>query len=202
MSTRRKKNRAGAVHKLSGDSPPLDTRSPLRRASEAGESLYLGQGLVDRCGSIDSVEALTSEVLPPDPFDWGIVQAEDRAVVEAMLGLLESVCEDHLDSEYYTIMNRLIEVAVTHPDQPLRTRTSHDRLAAGLLWIALVANMDQLVMSSPDASRNASSAAITAAGILWNMPRWTVNFRNSAAPPKRISRYKMAPDKTIISVEK
>lgn len=152
MSTRRKNNRPRAVQKRSAGSPPLDTRSPLRRASESDE-FYVGRSLVDRCGSIDSVEGLTSDVLAPDPFDWSIVPAEDRAVVEVMLGLLESVCEDHLDSEYFTVMKRLIEVAAIHPEQPLRARTSPDRLAAALLWIGLVANMDRLLMSSRGTAR-------------------------------------------------
>ncbi len=136
------------MQKRSGDSPPPDTRSPLRRASEVGDGFYFGKSLVARCGTIDSVEALTSDVLSPDPFDWSIVPVEDRAIVESLLGLLESVCEDHLDGEYFTVMRRLIEVAVVHPERPLRTRTTPNRIAAALLWIALVANMDRIVMSS------------------------------------------------------
>ncbi len=74
--------------------------------------------------------------------------AEDRTVVDAVLRLVEPVCADRLDPEYLTVMKRLIELAAVHPARPLRTRTSPDRLAAALMWVALVGNMDRLVTSS------------------------------------------------------
>jgi len=148
MSRRRKPNRSQGRHQPPGELSASDTRSPLRRAVESAEGFHVGQGLIDRCGGIDNVEALTSEALPSDPFNWEVVPVADRDVVQTMLGLIEPVCQDHLHSEYLTVMRRLIEFAVVHPEQPLRTRTSPDRLAAALLWVALVANMDRLVMSA------------------------------------------------------
>jgi hypothetical protein len=59
-----------------------------------------------------------------------------------VLELLESVCRNHLDDEYLTVLRRLLAFAAAHPEKPLRARTEPERLAAALAWIALVGNVD------------------------------------------------------------
>lgn len=144
---KRKPNRRTTAASESRTAAP-ECVSPLRRSFESSDGYFIGQSLIDRCGTIDAVESLTDEVLPFYPVDWSVVPEADREVVETVLDLVDRVCVVHLDAEYRSVSQRLVLLAASHPAFPLRSRTSPDRLAAAILWIALVANMDRLILRS------------------------------------------------------
>ena len=150
MSRRRKSKRPKPAR--SACSPDPDRRTPLRRAFESDDLRFFVKFLVDRCGTIDAVESLTDDALLPDCVDDESIPTQDRALVRTLLDLIEPVCERHLDDEYFTVLKRLIATTATHPERPLRTRTSPDRLAAALVWIALVGNADRRVGTARGAS--------------------------------------------------
>ena len=146
MTRRRTSNRP--TPRRAASAPEPDGRTPLRRSFESDDLLFFGQFLLDRCGTLAAVEALTDDPLPPERFDDDAVPAQDRAIVGTVLDLIEPVCERHLDGEYATVLKRLVAIAAAHPQRPLRTRTSPDRLAAAMVWIALVGNADRRVGTS------------------------------------------------------
>ncbi len=123
-----------------------DSRSPLRRSYESEDPLFLGQDLIDRCGSIDQLESLTAEPLPAHPVDWGAVPAEDRPLLETLLSLIEPMCLAELDDEYISIVRRLVERCAAHPSRPLRARSRPERLAAALVWVATLGNAEPRVL--------------------------------------------------------
>lgn len=150
MSRRRKTNRPKFDRHQRGlhdQSSELDARTPLRRASELEDAIFYGQFLVDRCGSIDAVEELADEVLPTEQFDWSAVSADDCLIVQTLLDLIERA-RHHIGDENRTVALRLLAIAAAHPDHPLGARTPPERLAAALVWVALIGNYDPLVSTS------------------------------------------------------
>ena len=79
---------------------------------------------------------LDTEELPDEPFDWSAVESRDREIVAAVLERCDAACTDLLDTEYRTIARRILATLATRDPRPLRRTTNHDRLAAGIVWLA------------------------------------------------------------------
>jgi hypothetical protein len=79
---------------------------------------------------------LDTEPLPDEDFDWSGVDAQDRAIVAAVLERCDAACDDLLDTEFRTIARRILAMLATRDPRPLRRTTNHDRLAAGIVWLA------------------------------------------------------------------
>jgi hypothetical protein len=60
--------------------------------------------------------------------------------VSELLDRIEHFCDRSVDPEFLTIL-RLLAVTAAHDDHPLRRRSSPQRIAAALVWIALRGNM-------------------------------------------------------------
>jgi hypothetical protein len=79
---------------------------------------------------------LDTEPLPDEAFDWSGVDAQDRAIVAAVLDRCDAGCDALLDTEYRTIARRILAMLAARDPRPLRRTTNHDRLAAGIVWLA------------------------------------------------------------------
>lgn len=90
---------------------------------------------------MSAYESLSADDLPVDePFDWTSVAVEDRDVVSSVLAALDAFTGDAMFArrqEYVTILRRLLAVAAQQPAGTIRRRTSPERIAAALAWIAL-----------------------------------------------------------------
>lgn len=79
---------------------------------------------------------LDTEPLPDEAFDWSGVDSRDRAMVAAVLDRCDAACDELLDMEFRTIARRILAMLATRDPRPLRRTTNHDRLAAGIVWLA------------------------------------------------------------------
>jgi hypothetical protein len=88
---------------------------------------------------VDDVPALLDldeERLPDEAFDWSTVDPQDRAIVAAVLDRCDAACDELLDTEFRTIARRILAMLATRDPRPLRRTANHDRLAAGVVWLA------------------------------------------------------------------
>src|SRR6478672_10745425 len=79
---------------------------------------------------------LDAERLPDEAFDWSTVDPQDRAIVAAVLDRCDAACDELLDAEFRTIARRILAMLATRDPRPLRRTVNHDRLAAGIVWLA------------------------------------------------------------------
>jgi hypothetical protein len=79
---------------------------------------------------------LDAERLVDEAFDWSGVDSQDRAIVAAVLQRCDAACDELLDPEFRTIARRILAMLATRDPRPLRRTTNHDRLAAGIVWLA------------------------------------------------------------------
>jgi hypothetical protein len=117
--------------------------SPLRDALGSGQWYApMVRQLTAVVGGIDALEGLDTEPIPDEPFAWSTVLDRDRAFVAEVLEATDGSCDEWLDTEYRTIVRRLLALVASHDSRPLRRRTSATRFAAALVWLALNGNGD------------------------------------------------------------
>ncbi len=98
--------------------------------------------LVDRVGSVQELETLDDEPIAPEPFAWSMIDQAHEPVVGRLRATIAEKIGAFLDAEYAVIVDRLLAAAATAPQRPLLGSTKDDRLAAGLVWLALATNDD------------------------------------------------------------
>jgi hypothetical protein len=103
-------------------------------AAEPRPDLF--SSLLPHVDDLTALLDLDAEPLPDEAFDWSTVDPQDRAIVAAVLDRCDAACDDLLDTEFRTIARRILAMLATRDPRPLRRTTNHDRLAAGIVWLA------------------------------------------------------------------
>jgi hypothetical protein len=120
-----------------GPARPDDERIEPDPTDEfARRQLDLFESLIELVGDADTLWSLDSEPLPDEPFDWSVVEPEDRQLVAAVVSLTDRCCDAVLDAEYRTIVRRLIARVASHDPRPLRRHPNAERCAAAFVWLA------------------------------------------------------------------
>lgn len=96
----------------------------------------LFSGLLPHVDDLPSLLDLDTEPLPDEAFDWSGVDSQDRAIVATVLDRCDAACDELLDTEFRTIARRILAMLATRDPRPLRRTVNHDRLAAGIVWLA------------------------------------------------------------------
>jgi hypothetical protein len=100
------------------------------------------RALADIVGGVGALEDLALDPLEEKSFDWERVPSDDAPLVRELLDRIEHFCDRSVDPEFLIIIRRLLAATVTHDDHPLRRRrSSPQRIADALVWIALRGNM-------------------------------------------------------------
>lgn len=146
-----------------------DDTSPLRSALESITWMSTPvRNLADLVGGIEALEQLDDEPVPDEPFDWTDIEDRHREAVGDVLSALDSALGTScpavpsdprevllaigvsgikslwsaaVDAEYRTIVRRLL-ARVAQRDPVMLSRTSPDRTAAALAWLAIHGNDD------------------------------------------------------------
>jgi hypothetical protein len=103
-------------------------------AAEPRHDLF--SSLLPHVDDLPALLDLDAERLPDEGFDWSGVDSQDRAIVAAVLERCDAACDELLDTEFRTIARRILAMLATRDPRPLRRTTNHDRLAAGIVWLA------------------------------------------------------------------
>lgn len=96
--------------------------------------------LIAHVGGADALMRLDAEPLPDEPFDWSVVEAQDRPFVVQILELSDPCCDEMLDTELRTATRRILARVAARDPRALRRSTNARRCAAGLVWLAGRAN--------------------------------------------------------------
>jgi hypothetical protein len=107
-------------------------------AAEPRPDLF--SSLLPHVDDLPALLDLDTERLPDEAFDWSGVDSQDRAIVAAVLDRCDAACDELLDTEFRTIARRILAMLATRDPRPLRRTANHDRLAAGIVWLAGRAN--------------------------------------------------------------
>jgi len=160
--------------RVSGESAPFAGPSTrLRRALESDHLLVQSlRRRADALGGVTALEDLDDSLLPAESFDWSTVRDTDREVAEDVLRRLDAVATE-LPDEYTTVLRRLLAIACQASEATLRRRSSPERIAAALAWIALKGNQDL----------GGSRRFVTSADLLWW--RFGVTSCSALAPSTR-----------------
>ena len=98
------------------------------------------EDLAATVGGQEALDALSSEPLPDEPFDWDRVPDDVRPRVGTVLELVDRCCVELLDVELRTAARRLLaRVAAADPELFLR-RSRLEGTAAAVCWIVATAN--------------------------------------------------------------
>jgi hypothetical protein len=163
--------------------------------------------LADQVGGHDRLMALTTQLLPDEPFDWSGVPVEARDRVADVLTLCDDCCDRHLDVEHRTAVRRLLhDVAIGDPQIFVR-RGKPETAAAALCWMVGRANetvgwsrlqtqdlMRSFGLNSPPRTRaNTMRAAIGADVTKWpgslGSPRYLAAARRQSIIKQRDQEY-------------
>ena len=92
--------------------------------------------LIAHVGDADALWRLDATPLPDESFDWSAVEARDVPFVTEVLARSDKCCDAMLDTEFRTIVRRILARVANRDPRPLRRSTNVDRCAAGLVWLA------------------------------------------------------------------
>lgn len=121
---------------------------PLRRATEANQDLSMagctwdGDGLDRLAGQVGSRAALASlddAPLPDEPFVRDGIVPEVLPAADAILALVDEVCDRFFDVELRTAARRLLAALARRSGTVVR-RGRTDTTAAGIVWLVATAN--------------------------------------------------------------
>lgn len=96
--------------------------------------------LADEVGGIAALESLDAKRHPDEPFDYGAVLGDDRAVAAIIVALTDEQCAQRLDIEYRTIARRFLARVLTNDPKTVRRSNRPSRVAAGIMHAILSAN--------------------------------------------------------------
>jgi hypothetical protein len=96
----------------------------------------LSSSLLPHVDDLSALLDLDADPLPDEAFDWSGVAPQDREMVAAVLDRSDRACPELLDTEFRTIARRILAMLATRDPRPLRRTTNHDRVAAGIVWLA------------------------------------------------------------------
>ena len=92
-------------------------------------------------GGPQELDALTTEPLPDEPFDWTGIPEDIQPKVTEWLDLTDRCADELFDVEHRTVFRRfLARVAIADPMVFRRAKASSVRGAAALVWVATKAN--------------------------------------------------------------
>lgn len=94
------------------------------------------ESLAEQAGGTDALDALDTEPLPDEPFDWAGIPEDVHDRVNEVLALADACCDDLLDVEYRTIVRRLLARVAAGDPGVFRRRGRADTAAAALVWMA------------------------------------------------------------------
>jgi Domain of unknown function (DUF6398) len=140
-----------ALHIVSDSTLRGDTLTPasatttgimiLRRTLNQENAMgKLVRDLAAKVGGLPSLESLSSEPLPDEPFAIGLVNEVDRPFATETIALFDEQCDKWLDVEYRTIGRRLFARAMVNQPTLTRRSSSTIRFAAALAHAVLAAN--------------------------------------------------------------
>jgi hypothetical protein len=122
------------------DDMPMDLGACERLEREARRRDSLLEPLYALVGGADALDALDTDPIPDEAFDWSVVAEFDRAFVASVLELTDRYCNDVLDVEFRTITRRLIALVAQRGPGALRLSPDPGRVAAAFVWLAGRAN--------------------------------------------------------------
>jgi hypothetical protein len=108
--------------------------APALAAPEPKPGLF--SSLLPYVDDLAALLDLDAEPLPEEPFDWSGVDDRDRAMVGSVLERCDAACGELLDTEFRTIARRILALLAIRDPRPLRRTSKHDRIAAGIVWLA------------------------------------------------------------------
>ncbi|MGU3499448.1 DUF6398 domain-containing protein [Mycobacterium sp. C31M] len=96
--------------------------------------------LAEEVGCPEQLNALDTEPLPDEPFDWSGIADDIESRVAEVLALADRCCDELLDVEYRTVCRRVLARVATYSPEVFRRKGSLATAAAAVVWIAGRAN--------------------------------------------------------------
>ncbi len=101
---------------------------------------YMLAVLAERVGGRDTLNHLSDEPIPDEEFDWSGIPDDIHARVGEVLDIVDRCTDELLDTEYRTIVRRLLARAALGDPDVFRRRARTDYAAAALVWTVGKAN--------------------------------------------------------------
>lgn len=123
------------LHEQISDGPYLDgpyLDGPIEK--------YMLTTLAERVGGRDELDHLSDEPIPDEEFDWSGIPDDTHARVREILGIVDRCADELLDTEYRTIVRRLLARAASGDPDVFRRKARTDYAAAALVWTVGKAN--------------------------------------------------------------
>lgn len=92
--------------------------------------------LAERVGGPDQLEALDTEPIPDEEFDWSGIEPNVAERVGEVLELVDRFAADRLDEEYRTIARRILAQAAVADPAIFRRKSKPEGGAAAVIWLA------------------------------------------------------------------
>ena len=101
---------------------------------------YMLAVLAEQVGGRDELDHLSDELIPDEEFDWSGIPDDIHARVGEVLDIADRCADELLDTEYRTIVRRLLARASSGDPDVFRRRARTDYAAAALVWTVGKAN--------------------------------------------------------------
>lgn len=93
------------------------------------------------CGDRCMVLSLDDASWPDEPFSWTAIDDNVRPRVTEVLDATDAFCDRHLDTEWRTVMRRLLARAALYAPSWFTPRRKASRQAAALVWLSMSGNL-------------------------------------------------------------